>query len=408
MRHAILFLLGLTCTTLPLFAAGANASSGQVRQFPNAGIELAIPAGYQLQPLAQPYEILRAVMFDGNTPSQGLTLVAMPVGSPTATADEIADSMLADQQQSLVIRDLQMITKATMKVADINGAARYFSYKFRGEPTLAAVVYFIRQAPDSASRICYILSVEAQANRKSEVLPALGDVVKTVQFLPLQRPIDIKLHLGQKVESEDGLLSLRVPEGWFVNSDASGLEIAQMDFTRNTPTLFAHIVVDDVAPQGDANAVAAKCIARFKTATAADEMEGKVLGQTTSLLAGLPACQLVMEQRGQPRATSAPTTAAAGATTAPATVPASSPATAPAADADKFNVVIVQRVVVLPESLAAGGHKSLSLILICQEAKPEAAEAAMNTLAEGFELHPEKLAATQPTPAPGNVAPAKK
>ena len=229
-RMMIAYAAALVCLSLPAVAP-AQMTMGELREFPHAGVALAAPAGFQMQNCSQALDIMRAVLSEKGQPTQGVTLSTLPIGTAATTADMIADNVLAEQRQSLIFRNIQVTSQAPMTIAGIEGTARFFSYNLRDQETVAASAYFIRDLPEGNSRICYILNVEAVADRKADVLPELGEVTKTVRLLPMQRPIDVKpIVLGKPVVSRNGLYSLRIPLGWFTEAGANGLAMGQMDY----------------------------------------------------------------------------------------------------------------------------------------------------------------------------------
>jgi hypothetical protein len=151
------------------------------------------------------------------------------------------------------------------------------------------------------------------------------------------------------------------------------------------------------------------CIQVAVQAASQQGMEGKVISQGPSRLGEAEGYQLIFEQRLPPAAS------------APASSPASSPATAPsgaAPTAESPNVVIVQRTVMIPPaanpgapgqaSASATGPRGLSLVLICVNARPAAAEAVMEKLAADMTLRTAAQAASAPaTTAPAATEPTK-
>lgn len=154
-----------------------------------------------------------------------------------------------------------------------------------------------------------------------------------------------------------------------------------------------------------------KCIAAFRSAVAEQNLNGEVISQKPAKLAGLEACQLVFEQ--SPKSARVETMPAKNeATTRPAeppataTMPAESPitASAPASQPAEHNLIIVQRTTILPIS-SGKGRRSLSFVLVCQDTKPDAAEALMERLAPCLELHLNKAATRPASTSPGGNLP---
>ena len=69
-----------------LAAAGntgrAEVAMGESVDFPHAGIALAMPAGYQSQTVAEPFDIARAILSENGQPIQAVTVSAFPLDDP--------------------------------------------------------------------------------------------------------------------------------------------------------------------------------------------------------------------------------------------------------------------------------------------------------------------------------------
>jgi hypothetical protein len=406
----------VTLTVAPLVGR-ADVGMGESMDFPHAGLALAAPAGYQSQAVSQPLDITRAILSENGKPVQAVTVSALPLDDPNAGPEELADDMVAFHQQNLVIRNLQVLSKAAMEVAGLPGAARFVSYTFRGEETVAASVVFCRPLPDNKGRLQYVITVEAAADRKAEVLPTLGAVVKSVRLLTFVRPIDIPpKDPGQLLQAPGGLYAIRLPHGWFApRLDKIGANMGQTDYLlAGETTLGARVLVSEPPPGTTLQQHADQCIQSAKQATAQQNTEINVVSQGPSRLGGVEAYQLVLEQR-VPSAASAPTTTAAESqpdTARPVAVPgtATTTTTAAAAPPEPSNVVIVQRSVLLPPAWGseaatnpAEAHenpKCLSLVLVCVDARPAAAEAIMEKLAGGMVIRTAAKATSSPASEP--------
>ncbi|MCJ7543749.1 MAG: hypothetical protein MUP47_04155 [Phycisphaerae bacterium] len=393
----------------------AEMAMGESVDFPHAGLVLAFPAGYQSQTVQQPFDIARAILTDKDLPVQAVSVAAFPLEDPNISAEELADQMAAAQQQNLAVRNLQVLSKAPMKVADLPGAARLISYTFRGDETVAASVVFCRDLVGRQGRLEYVITVEAAADRKAEVLPALGEVVKSVRLMTVVRPIDIPLKMSSRVlEAPDGLIALRVPHGWFAETSEAGISLAQTDYALGgEPTVIACVLGAETAEVATPQQHAQQCIQAATQAAADQGMEAKVISQEPARLGSAEACQLVIEQR-LPQASSVP----AGAVTsqpasagfdaelsrseAPEPTASTTPATSAAGRpgevglAEPNNVVIVQRSVMLAPAQADKPPRCLALVLVCINARPASAAALMDKLAEGVAIRGTVQAATKP------------
>ncbi len=405
-------------------AGRAEMAMGESVDFPHAGIALAMPAGYQSQTVGEPFDIARAIFSDAGQPVQAVTVAAFPLDDPNISAEELADEMVTAQEQNLAIRNLEVLSQAAMTVADVPGAARFIAYDFRGEQTVAASVVCCRDLVSRGARLEYVITVEATADRKAEVLPVLGEVVKSVRLITLVRPIDIPLKpSSQMLESPDGLYALCVPHGWFAQIGEGGISLAQTDYALGgEPTVSACVLLAEV-PEGESSERhGQQCIQAATRAAAEQGMETEIIAHGPAPLGAAQAQQLVIEQR-LPLAASAPATAGATSepTSAAVELPSGQPpatgAAAPQAgaveQAEPNNAVIVQRSVVLPAPQAPQPAHRLSLVLVCLDARPAAAIAIMDKLAEGMVIRgaaagpatqpSEQVTTTTPSSAPGET-----
>lgn len=385
----------------PPGGARPAVAMGEAVEFPHAGLAVAMPAGYEAQTVAQPFDIARAILSEKGLPIQAVTVAAFPLVDPNVTAEQLADEMVAAQQQNLAIRNLQVLSQAPMKVADRDGAARFITYTFRGDETVAASVVFCRELADRKGRLEYVVTVEAAADRKAEVLPILGEVVRSIRLLTVVRPIDIPLKPADRLaEGPGGLYSLRVPHGWYAQVGEGGVSISQTDYTRDGESaVSACVLVADAPPTDTPQQHAQQCVQAATRAAAEQGMEASVIASGPAPLGAAEARQLVIEQRS-PKAASGPATGPASSQPGLAEAPMPATSTAPAA-AEPSNVVIVQRSIMLPAAEAGAPGRRVSLVLVCVDARPAAAVAVMDKLAEGMAIRAAASgpAATQPATA---------
>jgi hypothetical protein len=408
--------------------APGEVPMGESVEYPHAGVALAMPADYQILTVAQPFDITRAILSDKGQPVQAVTVSALPLADPNASAEELADAIIAAQEQNLAIRNLQVLSKAAMKVADQPAAARFISYSFRGDQTVAASVVFCRTL-EPQGRLQYVITVEAIADRKAEVLPVLGEVVKSVRLLTVVRPIDIPLRIsGRMVEAPGGTYALPVPHGWYAQTSEAGVSMAQTDYTLGgQPALSACVLIAD-APAGETlQQHARQCITAAERNAAEEGMEAVVLSDGPARFGNAVAHQLAFEERVPRPATSGPAEAASQPATAEASQPVAQTAptsaaappepttsTAPAAEeaaaAEPNNVVIVQRSVLLANPRTSAARR-MTLALVCVDANPTACIQVFDKLADGMVLRAATTApaATQPAEPPAaTTAPAAK
>jgi hypothetical protein len=349
-----------------------------LRDFPHAGISLAVPQGFEYQPLHEPFNVMRAVLSKGAQAAQAVTLSAFPV-APKVTAADFADAMLAEQKQNLTIRHLKMLKQIPMPVAGIPGVAQRISYTFRGIETTAARVYFIRELAASKVRICYVLTVETDMENQVSLLPILGEVIKTVGLTAVQRPVTVairQLHRPMK-DHKRGYI-VRPPLGWYTKPGPAGLEMGQVDYLLGgIPMPTVTVTVTEVPSDATSEQCTKKCLKLALAAAAEQNLRVEVVAEGPARLGGLAGWQFALRQSQEPR-----------------------PSTGPA-DNQQHPVVIVQRTV-CPPAEPGREKNSYSLVLICQGADAETAMGMMEKIAGGFEF------AGRPSASITASAPAKK
>ncbi len=391
-----------------LVASGAELTMGEVVEFPHAGIALAVPQDHLMRNVAAPLDVMRATAEQNGRPVQAVSLAAFPIDRDDLTAESLAEAGIAVHSGNLAIRNLQVLSKAAMKVADLEGAARQLSYSLRGEETVAATVYFVRQLDQPKMRLCYVLTVETLAERKAEVLPTLGEVVKTVRLMELRHPAQIAIGpMGAAMKDPQGRWSIRPPMGWYASVTPAGATMAQTDYLQGQePALIAYLVATTTAATS-ADQQMDQCLNSLEKTATQRGLAGRLVSRKNLKLAGRDACQIVFEQSPKPppatEPLSSPETAAATQTSTQAATQAAAEAPQP--------VVIVQRNLCLFAGVA-GKSECFLLVLVAQGAAPNSAEAMMDKIAEGFELltpaaaaSPQTAPALQTAPAP-QTAPA--
>jgi len=354
--------------------AVAEISMGEAVAFPHAGIALAWPERFVFRAAHEPYDVARAVLLEGGQPVLAVTVSAFPLAGRKVAADEFAEQMTAEMDANLAVRHLEVLKKTPMRVAGLEAAARLLSYTFRGEEVFAARVYWIRPLTDPEVELSYAVTVEATAKRRSELLPVLGEVIKTVRLFPLSHPSPegIETFTEPVVDRLAGY-SIRPPLGWYVQQGPGETAIGQMDYLRGgLLAVSAQVLVREHPQPITATEHIEQCIEVAAETAAKVGLDGHLVSKGPAKLAGRAGRQFVFYQAPKAQA--------------PATCPAagSAPASGPAAGPEEKGVVIVQRTVCLP----AGDEKtkSYSLVVVCQGDDVEAANAFAEKLAAGVRL----------------------
>ncbi|MGB2820681.1 MAG: hypothetical protein WBF17_06840 [Phycisphaerae bacterium] len=357
-------------------------------EYPHAGVSLASPKGFKPRSLSDPYDVMNAVVLEGDRPVQSVKLSAFPVGEGV-TAEQFAAARMAELKKNLAIRQLKPIKTVPISVAGIKGIAGTMTYTFRGMNSIAAQVHFIRDVKSAKIRICYLLTVECLLERQAQLLPTLGAVIKSVELTSVRHPdVSAPLEPGEPVQDFELGYSIRQPRRWYAVKSAIGTEMGQVDYLLGgEPMPSARLLVRPVSGEGTTSeAVAKQCLNVARTVAVKRKQTCDVTSEGPASLAGLPAWQFVLlhSSKKQP--------ALPGGTNSPE------------------SVAIVQRTV----CVAAGEGKPSKAYMLTLTARGEdakAAEALMTALAGGFSLigpatQPATAPTTKPTTRPAAKPPA--
>ena len=354
-----------------------TAPAGQRVSFANAGIKLTVPDKFEFAVVAEPVDLMRAVLEGAKGMEQGITLVAFPVAedmTPQACADELA----AQMGKSLVIRRLKILKTVPMRVAGLDGLVQLMSFDFRGVPTVASRVYFIRQPTDERPGVGYILTVEAPEEHQSKLLPSLGAVVRTVELGELSDPISIRLSQPSGViEDHARGCAMSVPLGWFGALTANGIMMSQTNYlTGGRPSLTSIVAVADVPAEQTGEGFAKQSAEAAAKAGAERNLKCEIVSQGPAKMGDADAYQIILK-----RSMTSPEGKAGG-------------------------DMVAQRSLVVPGADGAAG-RCYNLVIMAGSHDSAALQEIMAKLAEGFVLLDEPPAATAPTSetAPAETAP---
>ncbi|MCD4823943.1 MAG: hypothetical protein K8S55_05005 [Phycisphaerae bacterium] len=211
--------------------------------FPHAGIRLAMPTGFDRQPLGEEFAVMVAKRIEGMRATQSISLMAFPVSSDQ-TAEAFSQSLLSNLKGDLAVRHLKVLNKTKMRIAGLDGLAQSIAYTHRGIETVAVGVCFIRQvkktpvAGESADAkkadsfaIAYLLSMEVAATHKNILFRTFDEIVKTIALTDFRKPIDvIKQFKGPFLKDHRSGCGVRVPPGWVGVVGKTGLSVFQADY----------------------------------------------------------------------------------------------------------------------------------------------------------------------------------
>ncbi|MFP4105465.1 MAG: hypothetical protein ACLFVU_05155 [Phycisphaerae bacterium] len=359
--RGVLIAVMLMATSM-VWAEGENASTtkpveSRVQSFAHAGVAVKLPKGFELQPLNEPFDVLRAVHKPRLGSPVTIHLSAYPV-SEKATAEAFSDAMLSELRRSLVVRHLKVKRANKLKVAGEKALGRFISYTFRGDRYVAARVYFQREV--QKQHICYLLTVETDEENKATLEKLFEELVDSVSLVDVKHPVDIGLsETGTSVVDEDRGYSLAVPTGWFASETLNGMKMGQLDYLLGgleVPTF--HVLVRDIPSSSTSKQCAKRDLNLARQKAEQRGLESEIISEEQEKLDGVQAYQFVLQQK-------------------------SGRLQLPGKQKDSSKrITIVQRTVCVGDSRAPG--KSYTLIMVGQGVDPKAAVSLFEKVADGF------------------------
>ena len=341
-----------------------GGDKGKAIELPHAGISLTLPAGYVSQLPGDPY-VLEAGPDKAGARARNITLTLV-VGGEKATVDSECDEMISDISRNPIFTRLQILKRVEAKVAGQPGKITLLTYTHRGDPCIAAVAIFMRDLPEKATTICYVLSAETLIEDQNSLLPALEAVIKSVRITDVQHPSALPAgELGQEVADPRAGYAIRPPHGWSVVQDPGGLVLVQRDYLLKGEWAFMGTVqVAEATPGATGKSYIEQSIA----ASLEQSRPMKVVESAPAKLGRFEGHQVVLHP---------------DLSTSSSSGPASRPASQPAPPAP--NILVVHRAAHVPGK-GRQPDRIFSLKLICRGAEAEKAVEIMDKLASGFSV----------------------
>jgi hypothetical protein len=366
----------------PAAALSAVAMQDPVN-YPNAGISLAVPQGFEPKLVSAPFDVISAAVEEAKHLVEAITLSAFPIAD-RGSAEEFAEGKMSDLQRNLAIRNLKTSKKILMPVAGADGAARLVSYSFRGTPSVAAQVYFIRDIPNNPNRICYLLTVVTSLEKQAALLPVLDAVRKSVKFVPVKEPeVPARITLEGPVKDFDLGFSIRLPKSWYIDRSGVGVEAGLVNYLQggiSMPSIkvVAAAVSDDAATS---EACSKKLLTMVQSVAARNKQETRTVSDDKTMLGDLSAWQFALQIVEKP----SPTPSLGG--------------------RQSGDIIIVNRTACL--NVAGKQPIAYTVTITARAAEQVAAGKLMDAMAETFKaIGPATQPATAPTASQPATAPA--
>ena len=355
----------------PVWADDADETRAVAR--PHAGITLTVPDGFESLPLIEMYQLVRAARIEDDRIDEAVALVAIPMAAD-ATAEQFAADMLADMQQQLAFRDVQLLESVDASLAGLDGQRCVIGYRRGGNENVAAALVAIRPMSGSGRSICYLLMTECSSGRRERAVTLLNEVAATVEWTEVTSPMACEVaELAEPIElSAIGCAILR-PAGWFAVALPNFVEMGLIDFTVGGKTSpMVRLMARAADAEGGSQAVAGESLAMALQLAEDIGDQATIVHQGPADLGGRVGYEfvLLLTPSGQ------------------AEVELRAPADDEDAAADVVEtscVTVVQRCLCVAAA-DDGAAVAYVLTLVCESGDVPAARAVMDRVAEGFSL----------------------
>ena len=206
------------------------------RDYPNAGLQLALPEGFKIKPLEKASQVLVASSEGQAEKSQTFTVSIFPV-SDGVSASLFVDDTLRDLRRQGTFGDIKVTSRVTFNIHGIMGDGSRLDFSHEGKDLSAVVGCFIRlvrspnEPKDSAMiRLAYVVSLETGRANKDSLPPVIQAIAKSIQFTDVRRPMDIPIAKGKELKDEKLGLGVVIPAGWVARKKSDGIAMGQIDF----------------------------------------------------------------------------------------------------------------------------------------------------------------------------------
>lgn len=270
---------------------------------PNAGLSVTVPAGFEQLTLSAAGDIMRAVKVEREIVLGRERVVQSVVVRAFAvvesdTAESCADAHVTELSDARLNgqlhREVRVLGKAVMPVADSIGAGRLLSYIYRDVPCVSGQVFLVREVPPYG-RLGYVISVEVEARFQPDLPRLLGEVLKGVKYLPFKHPCDVPMGILESPrEGPEGAFSIRVPQGWYVLDMERGLRLGCTDYLRGgLPYPLVDVVSVELHEEQTAKQLVQRLIHKYNRLGTLDKTVGNVMQEGACRLDGVEGYQFV-------------------------------------------------------------------------------------------------------------------
>ncbi len=263
-----------------------------------AGVKLAMPKNFEIQPFAGPNSVVRAVRTKNEQPimSVGLSVFAQ---KPDVTLDEFVKNNQPGRDD-LSVRSYKQLGASSIKVAGLSAKAILVSYEYRSTPTKALMIYFLRplQSGELKLELGYLLVAEGDKENFSTVYGAACEIASHLQLTDVVHPGEQPVgELTIPIESRANGYSIKIPDTWKfqLNRERSQVQMYQMDFLMGgqaTPNM-TFTTKPEISPPE----VAAKVVLRnVEDSMTKANIEHQVVREGPVKMAGLDGYEFLLKQ----------------------------------------------------------------------------------------------------------------
>ena len=281
---------------------GERPTLGKPAAYPWAGIEVALPVGFTINPSGRAEQIFLATKGEAPDSSQTITMLGFPVASemtPKAFLDQTLKNAL---QENPKIVDFKEVDHAKVLLKGRIGVGMVLEYTHRDVASKAVAICFIRpvkyhgkDAKSNPVRMATLIVVEVSRKQEAELLPMVDAIARSIQLTDFHRPLDLPLTNGPVLTDPQSGLEITAPAGWAAGvSEGQGLVLGQIDYGRggvaNPGVMVGSLTVSKPI-------TAEQCVQKVVASETKKGYRVKLISQQAAKLAGLDGTQFVLQKQ---------------------------------------------------------------------------------------------------------------
>lgn len=199
-------------------------------EFATAGITIALPKGYTLEPITHIHQVFSASRgAQGTDKPRSITLSAHAVDKGVTTHKALNTVMKA-MEADLAIDDLVQLEELEVDYKGTKALARVYVCRYMNQRVILARLCFIRKLANE--RLAYVAGMGVLESDAAALLPTFSAVMRSLTLSKLQAPTATsKPAKMDKIIIEKLGFSLECPLTWIGQATSDGYELSAVDWT---------------------------------------------------------------------------------------------------------------------------------------------------------------------------------